>query len=145
MQAPDLLWSLLIVKARAASRQAYCPYSGFAVGCAVATESHVYVGCNVENASYGVTICAERCAICCAAAQGDRHIRRLVIYTATQLPAAPCGACRQVINEFNPDAEVLCVCDSEQVLQARLADLLPAAFGPANVHEVRLTGEVPPS
>lgn len=131
----DPLWELLIKSAKAASQRAYAPYSRFSVGCAITTESEIFVGCNVENASYGNTICAERNAIFNAVAQGHRELRRLVIYTPTQLPAAPCGPCRQVINEFNPDMEILCVCDSESEIRARLSELLPQAFGPANVQE----------
>jgi cytidine deaminase len=129
----DADWDSLIAAAKAVSRNAYCKYSKFRVGCAVLGKKGVHVGCNVENASYGGTSCAERNAIFAAIAQGDRDIRRVVIYTPTKIPAAPCGPCRQVINEFNPDAEILSVCNSEKVLRAKLSKLLPNAFGPANL------------
>ena len=99
--------------ARAAAH-AYCPYSHFRVGAAVLTDrGEIFAGCNVENASYGLTICAERNAVFQAVAQADGPlvIRAVVVYTPTAEPTAPCGACRQVINEFGPDAEVLSICD----------------------------------
>src|SRR3954471_20685817 len=96
----------LAAAARAASEQAYCPYSNFRVGAAVLTEDGaVFSGCNIENASYGLTICAERTAVFHAAAKGHRAIVAVAVYTPTTFPTAPCGACRQVINEFGPDAE----------------------------------------
>ena len=94
--------------ARAAARQSYSPYSKFCVGAAVLTESgKIYAGANVENASYGLCNCAERSAIFAAAGAGARRIRAVVVHTPTRVPTAPCGACRQVINEFGPDALVI--------------------------------------
>jgi cytidine deaminase len=120
--------------ARAAAGRAYAPYSKFSVGAVVLTRSgQVFAGCNVENASYGLTICAERNAIFQMVAAGQRELERVVVYTPTATPTAPCGACRQVLNEFNPDADVLCVCDGPGVIRLRLGELLPAAFGPANL------------
>jgi cytidine deaminase len=124
----------LALAARTVSRQAYCPYSKFTVGAAVLTESgEIFSGCNVENASYGLTICAERNAIFQAAANGHRRIAAVVVYTPTSEPTAPCGACRQVVNEFGPDAEILSICDGPGTLRARLSELLPQAFGPQNL------------
>jgi cytidine deaminase len=126
----------LIAAARQAAGQAYCPYSRFRVGAAVLTDrGEIFSGCNVENASYGLTICAERNAIFQAVArsQAALEIRAVVVFTPTDLPTAPCGACRQVINEFGPDAYVLSVCDGEEVIEIRLSELLPRAFGPANL------------
>ncbi len=120
--------------AREASDQAYCPYSHFRVGAAILTDDEDIVsGCNVENASYGLTSCAERNAIFRAVAQGMTKIRAVVVYTPTPTPTAPCGACRQVINEFGPDAQVLSVCDGPEILGASLSHLLPKAFGPTNL------------
>jgi cytidine deaminase len=117
--------------AQKASKRAYCPYSHFCVGAAVLGGSgRVYTGCNVENASYGLTVCAERNAIFQAVAQGEQTIHAVVIYTPTLRPAAPCGACRQVMNEFGPEAEVICVCDGPDVTRHTVAELLPGAFGP---------------
>ncbi len=120
--------------ARVASRNAWCPYSKFPVGAAVVTgDNEVYSGCNVENASYGLTICAERNAIGQAVARGQRDVKLVVVYTPTEKATAPCGACRQVINEFGPQAAVLCVCDSESRIEERLEALLTQAFGPRNL------------
>jgi cytidine deaminase len=120
--------------ARAAVRQAYAPYSKFRVGAAVlAGSGKIYRGCNVENASYGLCNCAERTAIFNAVAAGERTVRAVVVYTPTAQPTAPCGACRQVINEFGPAATVISVCESTARLETSLAALLPAAFGPQNL------------
>jgi cytidine deaminase len=126
----------LIAAARQAAGQAYCPYSRFRVGAAVLTDrGEIFSGCNVENASYGLTICAERNAVFQAVvrSQAPVVIRAVVVFTPTDLPTAPCGACRQVINEFGPEAFVLSVCDGEEVIEIRLSELLPRAFGPANL------------
>lgn len=120
----------LVAAARAAREQAYAPYSQFRVGAALLTaEGAVFTGCNVENASYGLTICAERAAACAAVAAGARRFRRIVVATDSDPPAAPCGACRQVLSEFGPDAEVVAVGPARE-LRWTLRELLPAAFGP---------------
>ena len=134
MPIPESILDIMIAAAKAASARAYCPYSKFRVGSAVLTgDDEVFSGCNVENASYGLTICAERNAIFQAVAQGKTTIIAVVVYTPTAIPSAPCGACRQVINEFGPDAEIVCVCDGPEVLRTTLAHLLPDAFGPRNL------------
>ena len=121
-------------RAKASSEKAYCPYSKFRVGAAVLThDGQMFEGCNVENASYGLTICAERNAVFQMVARAKQKIAAVVIYTTTPKPAAPCGACRQVINEFGPDALVMSICDGPDVLKKKLSDLLPDAFGPANL------------
>lgn len=128
--------SELIDAARRAAAVAYCPYSEFRVGAAVLTgEGRIVGGCNVENASYGLTICAERNATFAAVAAGATSILAVVVYTPTPTPTAPCGACRQVINEFGPDAEIISVCDGPEVVRARLSELLPGAFGPRDLNE----------
>lgn len=120
--------------ARAAAARTYSPYSRFPVGAAiVAGSGKIYAGCNVENAAYGLCNCAERTAIFTAVAAGETSIKAVAVYTPTPLPTAPCGACRQVINEFGPDALVLCVCDSKSRIDTRLSSLLPAAFGPGDL------------
>lgn len=120
--------------ARAAAAASYSPYSKFRVGAAVlAGSGRIYAGCNVENASYGLCNCAERTAIFTAAAAGERRLRAVAVYTATARPTAPCGACRQVIHEFGPDALVLCLCDSPERLETSLPQLLPHAFGPSDL------------
>jgi cytidine deaminase len=131
MALDDSLVQRLIAAAREASERAYCPYSRFPVGAAVLTDDDaLFTGCNVENASYGLTICAERNAIFQAVGRGARRIKAIVVFTPTAKPASPCGACRQVINEFGPDAEVISVCGGPDILRRTLAELLPDAFGP---------------
>jgi cytidine deaminase len=121
-------------RAKAISGKAYCPYSKFRVGAVVLTDDgEIYEGCNVENASYGLTICAERNAIFHMVARAGQKIAAIVIYTPTPKPSAPCGACRQVINEFGPESLVMSVCDGPDVLRKKLSELLPDAFGPANL------------
>lgn len=120
--------------AREAMRNAYPEYSDFAVGAAVLTGTgKTFVGCNVENASYGLTMCAERNAIFQAIAQGQRDLKAVVVVTPTEKPTTPCGACRQVINEFNPDADIFCFAEGNVVRQFKLTELLPHAFGPRNL------------
>jgi cytidine deaminase len=119
--------------ARAAASRAHAPYSGFAVGAAVWTEKGIFSGANVENASYGLTNCAERSAIFAAVSAGARRLRCVVVYTPTERPTPPCGACRQVILEFGAEARVLSCCDGEGVLDLGLADLLPGSFGPGDL------------
>jgi cytidine deaminase len=100
------------------------------VGAALeADDGSVFSGCNVENASYGLTICAERAAIFAAVSAGARHFRRAVVVSDTHPPAAPCGACRQVLAEFGLDLPIEGVGSGGSV-RWRLSDLLPEAFGP---------------
>ena len=120
--------------ARAAADASYSPYSEFPVGAAIVCGSgKVFTGCNVENASYGLCNCAERTAIFSAAATGERVVHAVVVYTPTPTPSSPCGACRQVINEFGPDALVISVCDGPGRIETPLSALLPDAFGPRNL------------
>lgn len=122
--------------AQAASRRAYCPYSDFPVGAAVLAESGLIVpGCNVEIASYGLTICAERNAVFSAVANGEREILAVGIYTPTPSPTAPCGVCRQVIYEFGKGTEVFSFCESSEISSWTIDELLPAAFGPRDLDE----------
>jgi cytidine deaminase len=121
-------------RAKAISEKAYCPYSKFRVGAVVLSDDgQLFEGCNVENASYGLTICAERNAVFQMVARAQQKIVAVVIYTKSPKPAAPCGTCRQVIHEFGPDALIMSVCDGPDVLKKKLSDLLPDAFGPANL------------
>jgi cytidine deaminase len=129
------LISDLTHRAREVSRRAYAPYSRFPVGAAVLTpEGAIYAGANVENASYGLAMCAERNAIFHAIAEGATAICAVAVYTPTRVPTPPCGACRQVMAEFG--AEVLVICcsdDANAERRYRLADLLPEAFGPGHL------------
>jgi cytidine deaminase len=118
----------LVTAARAAQQQAYAPYSHFHVGAALeAEDGRVFVGCNVENASYGLTICAERSAVCAAVAAGVRRFRRAVVVSESDPPAAPCGACRQVLAEFGPGLRIDGIGPKGAVTWT-MEQLLPAAF-----------------
>jgi cytidine deaminase len=123
----------LRVAARAAQAGAYAPYSGFAVGAALeAKDGRLFVGCNVENASYGLAMCAERAAVAAAVSAGAREFTRLVIATDAEPPSAPCGACRQVLSEFGVNLVIEAV-GTSAVRTWRLADLLPDPFGSADL------------
>jgi cytidine deaminase len=127
----------LLDAARAAQARAYAPYSNYAVGAALECEDGTIVsGCNVENASYGLTNCAERVAVGAAVSRGLRRFRRIVIVSNSDPPAAPCGACRQVLREFAPDLPVRAVGPSRTV-EWTLSQLLPAAFGPDQLEGTR--------
>ena len=121
----------LLREARNVMRNAHAPYSKFYVGAAVLLENgKIYSGCNVENASYGMTVCAERCAIFSAVAElGPKNVqvRAVGVTTAADVPAAPCGACRQVIYEFGPEAIVI-FRGSKGVQQSHITELLPEGF-----------------
>ncbi|YCM44202.1 cytidine deaminase [Verrucomicrobiaceae bacterium 227] len=120
----------LILQALEARRNCYAPYSKFPVAAALLGSSgKVYRGVNVENASYGLTICAERVAIGSAVSQGEQSFAKIAI--VVKGGGSPCGACRQVLNEFAPDLQVLMADEAGQLIrEARLSELLPEAFGP---------------
>jgi len=118
----------LVARARAAMRNAHAPYSEFQVGAAIeAADGTIHVGCNVESASYGLTICAERMALGAAVAAGATALRRVVVTTDVDPPAAPCGACRQLLAEFGLDLEVIAVGPGSE-RRWTLRQLLPDAF-----------------
>ena len=120
----------LISAARSVQARAYAPYSNFRVGAALeSSDGTVFLGCNVENASYGLTICAERSAVFAAVSAGATRFRRAVVVSDVDPPAAPCGACRQVLAEFGLDLPIDGV-GSKGTVRWRLSDLLPVAFGP---------------
>ncbi len=123
-------WNELESAARRVAAQSYSPYSCFKVGAALLTEyGAIVVGTNVENASYGLTCCAERAAIFAAVAAGSRRVEAIVVYTPTPHPTTPCGACRQVLHEFGPDAVVRSICDSPEQISRSLGELLPSPMG----------------
>lgn len=119
----------LLDRARRAREHAYAPYSNFKVGAAVLTATgKIFSGCNIENASLGATLCAERVAILTAVAAGCRDLTALAIIADTPEPVPPCGLCCQVLAEFNPDCQVLMATMSDQWRPANLKELLPLAF-----------------
>lgn len=118
----------LVALAREAQARAHAPYSGFRVGAALETDDgRMFSGCNVENASYPLSICAERSVVATAVAEGATRFRRLVIVTDSEPPASPCGGCRQVLAEFGLDLEITAVGPSGEH-SWRLGALLPDAF-----------------
>jgi len=120
----------LVQAARDASERAYAPYSRFRVGAALLSESGaVFAGCNVENASYGLSMCAERVAVACALAAGERRFQALAIYADADEPAPPCGACRQVLGEFAADMPIYLAGRGGGWRELRLAALYPMPFG----------------
>ncbi|NLY53693.1 MAG: cytidine deaminase [Firmicutes bacterium] len=127
----------LLAAARAAQEKSYSPYSRYPVGAAVrATSGKIYTGCNIENASYGLTICAERVALATAVAAGEREFTALAIAAGDGDPGMPCGACRQFMAEwFTPDVPIVVVSGQGQRLQMTMGQLLPYAFGPKSLGE----------
>jgi cytidine deaminase len=119
----------LIQAARAARERAVAPYSKFKVGAALETaDGTVITGCNVENSTYGLTVCAERVAILKAVSDGHRDFRRIAVVADTQAPTPPCGPCRQFLWEFCGDIDVILANLTEEKGRHRLKDLLPLPF-----------------
>ena len=129
----------LVEMAQSAREQAYAPYSNYRVGAALLTESgEIFTGCNVENAVYPTTCCAERVAIFKAVSEGRRRFRAIVV--ATEDGGSPCGVCRQVMREFAPEMIVF-IADAENGLrETSVAELLPDSFGPENLGRVTGSG-----
>ena len=120
----------LLAAALAARENAYAPYSKFKVGAAVETaDGHIFTGCNVENASYGLTCCAERNAVFAAIGSGARSFKALCVVADTEEPVAPCGACCQVLAEFPFEKIILANCKGLTKIMT-VAELLPYGFGP---------------
>ncbi len=119
----------LVSAARAARARAVATYSGFRVGAALETDQGVIVtGCNIENATYGLTVCAERVAMFKALSDGHRGFHRIAVVADTTSPTPPCGACRQILWEFAGDIEVVLGNLHEVTRRLRMADLLPLPF-----------------
>lgn len=118
----------LIEEAKKVLRFAYVPYSNFKVGAALQTKSgKVYTGCNVENASFGATICAERTAIAKAVSEGEKEFEKIAVVSSSNEHTYPCGICRQVLAEFMPDGDVV-FDNGKEILVISVADLLPYKF-----------------
>ena len=124
MQAEQLCQMALAMR-----QQAYCPYSHFAVGAALqGADGMVYTGCNIENAAYSATLCAERVALAKAVSEGKRDFVRLAIAASGEDYCVPCGVCRQMLWEFAPDLEIICLNGQGQARIFSLRELLPPAF-----------------
>jgi cytidine deaminase len=122
-------WKRLQAEAIRARDNAYAPYSRFSVGAALlGDDGRVFTGCNVENASYGLCICAERNAVFCAVAAGTQKFRAIAIVSSAAQPVTPCGACRQVLAEFAPSFDVRCYGEDGSEAAYTTASLLPHAF-----------------
>ena len=125
---PHMELSALLDEAWAARDSAYSPYSGFAVGAALEDETgRVFRGCNVENLSFGLTICAERTALCAAVVAGSKTFRRIAIVSDSADPVSPCGACRQVLAEFSPRMAVISANRTGTLFESSIDQLLPRA------------------
>ena len=118
-------WDALIEAAWQAREKAYAPYSKFAVGAALLAGGKVITGCNVENLSFGLTMCAERVAVGTAVADGLKEIVAVAVVADTELPVSPCGACRQVLAEFGDP--LVCLANRTERQVFRLSELLPRA------------------
>lgn len=135
--------SALIAVAWKAREQAYAPYSGFAVGAAVQTASgQIYGGCNIENVSYGLSNCAERTAMFQAIAHGERQLVRIAVCADTSEPVAPCGPCRQVMQELGPQMEVILVNQAGAQIVTTVEELLPYSFQKFPQQGQKLEGEI---
>lgn len=136
----DQKFRSLCSKAVRAKQNSYSPYSHFPVGCAILTEDGtVYTGVNVENASYGGAICAERTAIVKAVSEGHRKIKALAVSTNSNKCSSPCGICRQVIREFSKSDLKLPIImldkEGESFIEMSIGDLLPLSFGPDDLEK----------
>ena len=121
----------LIELALKAREKAYCPYSNFAVGAALlCQDGTIYTGCNIESSAYTPTICAERTAVSKAVSEGHRDFVRIVIAGRSKDFCVPCGVCRQVLREFAPELEIICLNGAGEERVFTLPELLPHSFGP---------------
>ena len=119
----------LVAEARKARRRAVAPYSGFKVGAALETaDGTIVTGCNIENATYGLTLCAERVAMFKALSEGHRRFRRIAVVADTAAPTPPCGPCRQILWEFGGDLEVVLANLKTETGRHQLSALLPLPF-----------------
>ena len=133
MTVPEETVDRLVAAAEEVRKLAYAPYSGFHVGAAVLAGGRIFTGVNVENASYPLSVCAERNAVAAAVVGGTASIDAVAVVADADDPTPPCGGCRQVLNEFGPD--MLVVCEGTSGTRSRwvLSAILPHAFGPSNL------------
>lgn len=132
-RAPAIPWERMFSEAKRSQRRAYAPYSTFSVGAAVLTDDNrVIAGCNIENSSYGLSICAERCAVAQAIATGSKRIRAIAIVANVRQPCPPCGLCRQMLSEF-ADATLPIKSQDKSGRESThtLEQLFPVPFGPS--------------
>lgn len=124
----------LIEAATAARMQAYVPYSGFKVGAALLAGGRIYAGVNIENASFPISVCAERNATAALVLAGERRIDAVAVVTDAEEPTPPCGGCRQALWEFGHETDPIVVCATlgGRRIERRLSELLPGAFGPGS-------------
>ena len=134
-QIDDALCRRLIAAALEARKRSYAPYSHYHVGAALWTQSgKLYTGCNIENAAYTPTNCAERTAVFKAVSEGERNFSVIVIVCSGKNPAAPCGVCRQVLREFcRDDMPVVFADNNRNYIESTLGELLPHSFGPEDL------------
>ncbi len=126
----------LIAAAAAVRKRAHAPYSRFAVGAALlSTDGQIFTGCNVENCTFGLTTCAEQVAILKAVSEGVHSFSRIVIYTETDPPAAPCGLCRQMMVEFCEELHITLVNAEGRIEHCQLTEIMPHAFRPSDLDE----------
>ena len=119
----------LISTAVAMRQRAYSPYSRFTVGAALeCADGTVFTGCNIENAAYSPTLCAERVALGKAVSEGHTSFRRIAVAGGGPKPCVPCGVCRQMLLEFSPDMEVICIGEGDDILTTTVRELLPFSF-----------------
>ena len=123
-------YKILMDKAKEASKLSYSPFSNFAVGaCVLASSGKMYSGCNIENSSFGMTICAERCAIFKAISEGEKEILAVAIFSPNEDDCFPCGACRQVMYEFQGEREIEIITERCNNLNIKtMSDFLPFGF-----------------
>jgi len=141
MTGPTQTDLTLLAFARQAQEKAYAPYSSFRVGAAVFAGGEIYQGCNVENAAYGSTICAERGAAMRAVMAGNTFFDAIAIVGDSEAPTVPCGACRQFLAEFNPEMRVVMGAVGDAVMVMTLEELLPEAFVRGYLDQDRFDGD----